>query len=110
MKTEGALTGTALETLDQYKSGRTIEQIAKTRNVTTGTVATHLAAAIVNGDIPPDPRKFFSPEDEQRIDAAAAKAEDGLAKLAPLHAILNGEIPYETLKIYVAFKSLETPA
>jgi ATP-dependent DNA helicase RecQ len=110
MKSEGGLTGTQLETLAQYKSGKTIPQIAKARDMATGTIANHLAAAIANGDITPDPRDFFSAEEEQRIDAAVSQAEEGLEKLAPIHASLNGEIRYEILKLYAAFKSLETPA
>lgn len=110
MKTEGALNGSVLETLDQFKAGKTIPQIAKTREMATGTIAGHLASAIANGDITPDPRQFFSEEEEQRIEAAVATAEEGLAKLAPIHATLNGEIRYEILKLYAAFKSLETPA
>jgi uncharacterized protein YpbB len=110
MKTEGALNGSILETLDQFKSGKSISQIAKTRDMATGTIATHLATAITSGDIAPDPRQFFSVEEEQRIEAAVSQAEEGLDKLAPIHATLNGEIRYEILKLYAAFKSLETPA
>jgi ATP-dependent DNA helicase RecQ len=108
MKSEGGLTGTALETLDHFKSGKSIEQIAKSRDLAPSTVASHLAAAISYRKITPDPRGFFSEEIEKRIDAAVITAEEGLAKLGPIHASLNGEIPYETLKFYAAFKSLET--
>lgn len=107
MKTEGGLNGSILETLNQFKSGKTIPQIAKAREMATGTIANHIASAISNGDISPDPRQFFTVEEEQRIDAAVATAEAGLAKLAPIHATLNGEIRYEILRIYAAFKSLE---
>ncbi|MEP2776043.1 MAG: DNA helicase RecQ [Luteolibacter sp.] len=110
MKSENGLTGTQLETLDQFKSGKSIPQIAKSREMATGTIANHLAAAIANGDITPDPRQFFSEAEEKRIDAAVAESEEGLAKLAPIHATLNGEIRYEILNLYAAFKSLETPA
>ena len=110
MKTEDGLTGTQLETLGQFKSGKSIEQIAKARDMVTGTITSHLAAAIANGDLSPDPRQFFSAEQEQRIAAAVSQAEEGLEKLGPIHAILNGEIRYEILKLYAAFKSLEAPA
>lgn len=110
MKTEDGLTGTQLETLAQYKSGKSTAQIAKSRDMATSTIATHLAAAITHGKITPNPRDFFSEADEKRIDAAVAAAEEGLTKLGPIHATLNGEIPYETLKFYAALKSLETPA
>ncbi len=110
MKSEGALNGSQLDTLEKFKAGQTIPQIAKTRDMATGTIANHLAAAIAKGDITPDPRLFFSEEDEQRIDAAVATAEEGVAKLGPIHANLNGEIRYEILNLYAAFKSRETPA
>jgi ATP-dependent DNA helicase RecQ len=110
MKTEDGLTGTQLETLAQYQSGKTIGQIAKAREMVTGTIAGHLAAAITHGKLTPNPRDFYSAEDEKRIDAVLASPEHDLTRLGPIHASLNGEIPYETLKIYAAFKSLETPA
>ena len=110
MKTEGALNGSQLDTLEKFKAGQSISQIAKSREMATGTIANHLAAAIAKGEITPDPRQFFSEEEERKIDAAVSQAEEGLAKLGPIHAILNGEIRYEILNLYAAFKSLETPA
>jgi ATP-dependent DNA helicase RecQ len=110
MKTENGLSGTQLESLAQYQSGKTIEQIAKARDMVTGTIAGHLAAAITLGKIRPNPRDFFNADDEKRIDAALASAENDLSRLGPIHATLNREIPYETLKIYAAFKTLETVA
>ncbi len=110
MKTEGGLQGTALETLAQFKSGKSFAEIASARDLATSTIATHIAAAISHRAITPDPRLFFSAEDEKRIDAAVAASEDGIARLAPIHATLNGEISYETLKLYQAYKSIEVPA
>lgn len=110
MKTENGLSGTQLESLAQYQSGKTIEQIAKARDMVSSTIAGHLAAAITQGKLRPNPRDFFSAEDEKRIDSALASSENDLSRLGPIHAALNGEIPYETLKIYAAFKTLETPA
>ncbi len=110
MKTEGALNGSALDTLERFKAGQTIPQIAKSREMATGTIANHLAAAITNGDITPDPRLFFSAEEERKIDTAVAQSEEGLSRLGPIHATLNGEIRYEILNLYAAFKSLQTPA
>ncbi|QTN33855.1 DNA helicase RecQ [Akkermansiaceae bacterium] len=110
MRSGDGLSVTQLETLNQYRSGKSICQIAKTRDMVTSTIAGHLAAAIANGKITPDPRDFYSQADEKRIDAALAATEDGLSKLGAIHNTLNGEIPYETLKLYAAFKSMETPA
>ncbi len=98
------------DSLEKFKAGQTIPQIAKAREMATGTIASHLAAAIANGDITPDPHLFFSAEEEQRIEAAVSEADEGLAKLGSIHATLNGEIRYEILKLYAAFKSIEAPA
>ncbi len=107
MKTEGGLTGTALESLRLFQSGKTFEEIAQIRNLATSTISSHIAAAVSKRAITLDPRQFFSAEEEARISAAVATTEDGLTRLGPIHATLNGEISYEALKFYAAFKSLE---
>jgi ATP-dependent DNA helicase RecQ len=108
MKTEGGLTGTALESLTQYKAGKTFDEIAEARSLAPSTISSHIAAAVAKRAIILDPRLFFSTEQEARIAAAVSTAEDGLTKLAPIHATLNGEISYQALKFYAAFQSLET--
>lgn len=110
MKSEGGLNGSALETLEQFKAGKSILQIATDRGFAESTILGHIATAISLGKINANPRDYFSEEEEKRIDAAVASAEEGLAKFGPIHATLNGEIPYQTLKLYAAFKSQETPA
>jgi len=110
MKSEGKLTGTALETMEHFKAGKSMEQIATTRELAVSTIGSHLATAISHREITPDPRDFFSVADEKRIDAAVATTEEGLSKLAPIHAALGGEVPYETLRFYAAFKSIQDPA
>jgi uncharacterized protein YpbB len=87
-----------------------MEQIATTRELAVSTIGSHLATAISHREITPDPRDFFSVADEKRIDAAVATTEEGLSKLAPIHAALGGEVPYETLRFYAAFKSIQDPA
>ncbi len=109
MKSEGGLNASALESLEQYRTGKSIEEIAKSRNFSESTILNHIAAAISLGKFTANPRDFFSEEEEKRIDAAVESAEEGLARFGPIHATLNGEIPYQILKLYAAFKALETP-
>ncbi len=108
MKADGDLTGTMLESLNLYKAGKSLDEIAAIRNLAPSTIASHIAAAVAKRAITLDPRLFYSTEEAARISAAVATAEDGLTKLAPIHAILNGEISYQALKFYAAFQSLET--
>ncbi len=103
MKSEQGLPGTALESLRQFREGKTIAQIAATRELTSGTIAGHLAKAIVLGELEATPRDFFSEAEERSMDAVAA--EHGWEKLGPMHEALGGMISYEKLHLYRAFRA-----
>ncbi|MCX6875401.1 MAG: DNA helicase RecQ [Verrucomicrobia bacterium] len=105
MKSEGALNSSALETLRILHTGKTAPEIAALRNLSSGTVAQHLAMAIVSGDLKVEPHDFYSPEEAQLIDQAAA--EHGFERLAPLHEALGGQITYDQLHFYRAFRQRE---
>ncbi|KAB2641581.1 MAG: DNA helicase RecQ [Verrucomicrobia bacterium] len=102
MKSEGALNVSALETLRLFRSGKTPPEITTLRALSPSTVAQHFASAIVSGDLQAEPRNFYSFEDEQLIEQAAAT--HGFDRLAPLHEALGGRIPYDTLHFYRAFR------
>ena len=51
------------QTLEMYRNGKTIEQIASERNLTTGTICSHLAVYTVNGVLNID--DFISHEKRQ---------------------------------------------
>jgi ATP-dependent DNA helicase RecQ len=104
MKSEGAINSSALETLRLFQTGKTAPEIAALRNLSRGTIAGHLAQAIIGGEIRLQPGDFYTPEEAALIDQAAA--EHGHQRLGPLHEALGGQITYDKLHIYRAFKQL----
>ena len=102
MKSEGALNPSVLETLRLFHSGKSLQEIIALRNLSPSTIAHHFASAIVCGEIKAVPYDFYSSEDEQLMDQAAA--EHGYERLAPLHEALGGRIPYDKLHLYRAFR------
>jgi ATP-dependent DNA helicase RecQ len=101
MKTDNELNATALATLHSYKSGSTINQIAKERGLATSTVESHLAKAIEAGE-KLDPRSFYSADEEAEI-RAAFEGHEGLA-LRPVFEKLGERISYGTLKLFLTFE------
>ena len=102
MKSEGAMNGSALESLRAFQSGKSVGEVAMDRDLSQGTVAQHLAMAIESGDLKAEPRDFYTEEEERLIDAAAA--EHGFERLGPLHEALGGAVTYDKLHVYRAFK------
>lgn len=102
MKSEGALNVTALESLRSFQAGKSVAEVAKARELSTGTVAQHLALAIGSGELKADPRDFYTEEEERRMDAAAE--EHGFERLGPLHEALGGAVTYDKLHVYRALK------
>jgi ATP-dependent DNA helicase RecQ len=96
------MNGSALESLRAFQSGKSVGEVAKAREMSTGTVAQHLAMAIGSGDLKAEPRDFYTEEEERLIDAAAA--EHGFERLGPLHEALGGAVTYDKLHVYRAFK------
>ena len=103
MKAEGPVTGTTLETLRLYQGGKSIEEIAKTRDLVVSTISTHIATAIAAGELELDPRQFYSQEIEDQITVALAQLDTGLEALGPIFNALNKEVDYQTLHLYRAF-------
>jgi ATP-dependent DNA helicase RecQ len=101
MKSEGALNGSHLETLRLFRDGKSAAEIAKLRNLSPNTIVQHLAAGILAKEIQASPRDFYTVEEEKLM--AAAFAEYGMEKLAPVHAALDGKIGYEKLHCCRAF-------
>jgi len=102
MKSEGALNASVLETLRLFHTGKSLQEIIALRILSPSTVAQHFASAIVSGDIKAVPYDFYSSEDEQLMDQAAA--EHGYERLAPLHEALGGRVTYDKLHLYRAFR------
>jgi ATP-dependent DNA helicase RecQ len=94
-----ALTDTAKETLNLWKSGKSIHEIAVIRSFKDSTIEGHLAEAIATGE-QIDPRAFYS-EDEEREMRAALEGYNEIS-LKPVFDRLEGRISYGKLKFYRA--------
>jgi len=107
MKSEGALNASALETLRLFKSGQSLAEIVRSRSMSSSTIATHLALAITSGELNLPPSAFYTTEQEQLMDEAAAT--HGYERLGPLHEALSGKIGYDLLHLYRAFRQRASP-
>ena len=94
-----SLGDSARETLRRFRSGQPIEQIARERGVTTGTILGHLAEGIERGE-PVDLQKFFT--DAELAEVAAAFGRNGFGTLGPVFESLGGKIDYGRLRIFRA--------
>ncbi len=80
-----------------FKAGESIEQIAKQRDFTIGTIYSHLAA-VVEGGAPIDLRRFITAEEEKEIASAFAKC--GFGDIGGVKEHLGNRFEYGLLKIY----------
>jgi ATP-dependent DNA helicase RecQ len=95
----GGLNGTAQQTLELWKEGKPIRQIAEERGLAESTIEGHLAQAIENGE-PFGPHAFYTAAEEQQIQAALEGYDE--FSLKPVFEQLGGSISYGQLKIYRA--------
>jgi ATP-dependent DNA helicase RecQ len=91
-----ALGNTARETLRRFDAGETVEQIAGSRGLSTGTIYGHLADAIAAGETI-NLRIFVSAADQNEI--TAAFREFGISSLSPIFDALGGRYDYGRLKL-----------
>ena len=103
MQAEGALNGTAIATLERFRAGISIDEIARERSLTTTTIEGHLARAIADGE-KLDPRTFYTAAEEAAMRTAFIDHE-GLA-LKPVYEKLEGSIGYGKLRIFQAFEEV----
>ena len=95
----GALGDSARETIRRFRAGLSVEEIARERDVTTGTIFGHIAEGIERGE-PVDPAKFFTDTEQKQI--AAAFERIGTASLSAVFESLGGKIEYGRLRIFRA--------
>jgi ATP-dependent DNA helicase RecQ len=95
----GSLGDSTRETLRRFRSGHSVEQIARERGVTNGTILNHLAEGIERGE-PVDLDKFFT--SDERLKVAAAFNAHGVLALSPVFESLGGKIDYGRLRIFRA--------
>ncbi|MEO0017006.1 MAG: hypothetical protein RLZZ522_289, partial [Verrucomicrobiota bacterium] len=100
MQAEGALNGTAIATLERFRAGVSIEEIARERALTQTTIEGHLARAIADGE-KLDPRSFYTAAEESAMQAAFVGHEGPALK--PVWDQLDGRLSYGKLRIYQAF-------
>jgi ATP-dependent DNA helicase RecQ len=93
------ITDTIGASLDMFRKGRTVEEIARDRSLTIGTIYTHLTAAMEAGQ-PIDLDKLLSAE--ERADASRAFAKCGWANLTGAHEALAGKLDYGKLRLFRA--------
>ncbi len=107
-KTRGELlTATVRETVRLFRSGLDPGAIARTRAMTEGTVATHLANAVEAGE-PLDLTRLFTAAEAGAMQAAFDRA--GWQTLSGAHALLGGHYDYATLRLFrAARQSQVTP-
>ena len=99
LPSRGSLGDSARETLRRFRSGQTVEQIARERGVTTNTILNHVVEGIERGE-PVDLDKFFTVAELAEV--AAAFNAHGAFALSPVFESLGGKIDYGRLRIFRA--------
>jgi ATP-dependent DNA helicase RecQ len=94
-----SLGDSARETLRRFRSGQSVEQIARERAVTPGTIYGHLAEGIEHGE-PVDLGKFFTVAELALV--ASAFGCSGFGALGPVFESLGGAVDYGRLRIFRA--------
>jgi ATP-dependent DNA helicase RecQ len=85
------------ETLRRFRAGESVEQIARDRDVTTGTIMGHIAEGIEHGE-PVDLARFFTAQEKEKV--AAAFARTGSGNLTSIFEALGGTIEFGKLRIF----------
>ena len=87
------------DTMSRFRSGQSVEQIARERNLVTGTIYSHLLEAIEGGE-PVELKRFFTDTEQQKI--AAAFERNGFGNLTAVFESLGGACDYGRLRIFRA--------
>ena len=102
----GFINGTAAITLELFRTGQSVAEIAQTRHLVESTIENHLAQAIENGE-QLNPHGLYTAEEEQQM-KAALEGYDEVA-LKPVFEQLEGRISYGKLRLYRAMNAPHTP-
>ncbi|HEY0550728.1 MAG TPA: helix-turn-helix domain-containing protein, partial [Verrucomicrobiae bacterium] len=90
------LNDTTRETLRNFLSGDSVEQIAQRRQLAVSTIYGHLAAAVDAGE-KVDLNQLLTPGEQETVRSAFAKA--GFGNLAGVHESLGGKFDYGLLRV-----------
>jgi len=93
----GVINGTAAISLEFYQAGKSVAEIAKSRDLAESTIEGHLAQAIENG-AKLDTRGFYSAGEEREMQAALEGYDEPALK--PVFEQLGGRISYGKLRLY----------
>ncbi|HEY1350546.1 MAG TPA: DNA helicase RecQ [Ktedonobacteraceae bacterium] len=96
---------TQVVTQDLYRQGLSVEEIARERGVTVGTIVSHLVTRLELGE-PLDLETCVSPERYQAI--AQVLAQVGDAKLKPARVVLGEAYSYDEIRIVRAVERRKT--
>ena len=99
-KSRARLNDSQLETHRRFQSGESIEQIARARGFVTGTIYSHLEAAVDSGQLT-DHARFFTTAQEKEIAAAFKQVTTG--QLVDVAAFLGNKYDIDLLRIFRAF-------
>lgn len=91
---------TAVITFQMYQEGKSILKIAKERNLTQGTIESHLTEYVKNGEV--DIRDFM---EEERLDEILAVATKKGVTLNQAKAKLGADYSYGEIKLALAYAS-----
>ncbi len=89
-----------LDTLQRFRKGESVDQIARARGFVRSTIYGHLVTAIECGKIV-ERDKFFTPGEEREIAAAFRQVSDG--KLTDVSAFLGDKYDIGDLRVFRAF-------
>lgn len=90
-------TPTAQISYDLYKTGKSIEEIAKERGLVQGTIAGHLARYVAVGEIP-----ISNLLDEEKLKKIAAEYNKGISRPGELKATFGDSIDYGEINLALA--------
>ena len=90
--------GTVRESIALLEKGSSLDQVARARNLTRGTILRHIERSIVGGKVP-EGIEVLRQECPNFRAAERAFLELGMKALKPVFDALNGEASYEELRI-----------
>jgi ATP-dependent DNA helicase RecQ len=98
------LNDTARATLQAFRAGESVAEIARRRGLVATTIYGHLCTAVEAGE-PLDLNQLISPKKQEQI--AAAFARTGFANLTGARELLGDSFDFDLLRIYRAWKNAE---
>jgi ATP-dependent DNA helicase RecQ len=96
-----SVNATAQVTMELWRTGKTVDEIAAERNLSVTTIEGHLATAILNGE-KIDPRAFYTHAEEEQMHAAFQGYTEEALK--PIFEFLEGRISYGKLRLFRAIQ------